>query len=260
MHKWHRLKSFLQYLVKGQSRYLIHSPFVFDFINEVLNDERQFYAYEAIASIEQQYRNNQQSILLSDLGSLSQNGKTDTVSHLFHKTALPSKHARLLFKMINYYQPQNLLEIGTGLGFSTLHLALAKKKAPFVSLEGNPMLADLALKNLHEADAHQVQILRGNFKETLPFALEKLEKLDFVFIDGNHTKEATLDYFAQCVPLTNTSTIMVFDDIYWSPGMTEAWKQITTHSQVTLAIDLWRLGIVFFRKEIKQRDVYTLYF
>ena len=87
----------------------------------------------------------------------------------------------------------------------------------------------------------------GNFDEILPGVINQLDYLDFVFIDGNHRKEATLNYFNWCMPKLSENGILIFDDIYWSKGMKEAWQEIKMHPQVTVTIDLFWIGLVFIR-------------
>jgi hypothetical protein len=41
---------------------------------------------------------------------------------------------------------------------------------------------------------------------------------------------------------------MVFDDIHWSEGMERAWEEIKRDPAVTLTIDIFFVGLVFFRK------------
>ena len=38
------------------------------------------------------------------------------------------KKAKLLFKMVNYFNPEKVLEMGTSLGFTTAYLAMQEKK------------------------------------------------------------------------------------------------------------------------------------
>jgi predicted O-methyltransferase YrrM len=77
---------------------------------------------------------------------------------------------------------------------------------------------------------------------------------DLVFFDGNHKKEPTLSYFEQCLPHIHPGTIFLFDDIHWSAGMEEAWNIIRNHPKVRVSIDLYHLGIVFFREELSKED------
>ncbi|MDB5032489.1 class I SAM-dependent methyltransferase, partial [Mucilaginibacter sp.] len=89
---------------------------------------------------------------------------------------------------------------------------------------------------------------------TLPNVIEDLDKLDFIFVDGNHQKEATLKYFEWCLPKVHENTLLIFDDIYWSEGMKEAWAEIKAHPQVTATVDLFWIGLVFFRSGQVKED------
>ena len=96
----------------------------------------------------------------------------------------------------------------------------------------------------------------GNFDDVLPKILSEKEKIDFVFFDGNHRKEPTLNYFRQCLDKVHEGSVFIFDDIYWSLEMKEAWSEIKMNEQVTVTLDLFYLGIVFFRKEqVKQHFI-----
>ena len=51
------------------------------------------------------------------------------------------------------------------------------------------------------------------------------------------------------LPKTHNDSIFIFDDINWSKGMQEAWNKIKAHPQVSVSIDTFFWGMVFFRKE-----------
>ena len=99
----------------------------------------------------------------------------------------------------------------------------------------------LGLKNIHQ--------VTGNFDDTLGTLLEQLPSIDFVYIDGNHRYEPTIRYFRQMLPSVHENTVLVFDDIHWSQEMKEAWKIIKNHPKVTVTIDTFQWGMVFFRIE-----------
>ena len=104
-----------------------------------------------------------------------------------------------------------------------------------------------------------VELVNDTFDNFLPNHLQKVPQLDFVFFDGNHQKEATINYFNWCVEKAGNKTVFVFDDIHWSGGMTEAWEVIKKHPKVTSTIDLFFVGIVFFNKDLSKED-FTLKF
>jgi len=151
--------------------------------------------------------------------------------------------------LVNHFQPKNILEIGTSLGITTLYIALPDRRNNVVTLEGSIETARIAALNFQMENVSNINVITGEFSKTLPKTIKKLESLDFVYFDGNHRKLPTLNYFEQCLKIHNDKSIFIFDDIYHSKEMKEAWAAIKEHPAVTLTIDLFSLGIVFFIKQ-----------
>jgi predicted O-methyltransferase YrrM len=92
-----------------------------------------------------------------------------------------------------------------------------------------------------------------------PF-IETSQNIDFLFIDGNHRKQSTLEYFRHFLTKSNADSIFIFDDIHWSREMEEAWELIQQHDSVTLTIDLFFVGLVFFKADFKVKQHFTIRF
>ena len=103
------------------------------------------------------------------------------------------------------------------------------------------------------------QLITGNLKFLSAGAPAKEDKIpnsedvnttfDLVYFDGNHQKQATLDYFEKLLPKVHNDTVFIFDDIHWSREMEEAWEEIKQHPAVKVTVDTFFWGFVFFRKE-----------
>ncbi len=252
------ITQYLRYLLSSRKGHGIHSPFVFTLVTNVLRDKRQFYAFEEIGQVRKDIRQSDEVITLTEYGAPSQTmGHQRTLSSFVRNASLRPKYGRLLFRLVNFFQPTTILEIGTGLGISTAYMALAKRNAQMITLEGNEELAEEAQLTFDQLAIDHVTIKTGSFSKQLPKALEELKSLDFAFIDGNHRYDATLEYFYQCQSFANNGTILVFDDIRWSPEMFKAWQTIINDPSVTLSIDLFFVGIVFFYRELSKAH-YTL--
>ena len=254
------VKHLLKYYCRAQTRYRIHSPFVFDLIQEVLEDDRQYYIYDALKQLRGRLSNNNASIEVTDLGAGSRKGEGTQrkVSEIVKNAVSPDWQCQFLFRLVNYLQPQHRLEIGTSLGLSSLYQYYAHPSTPLLTLEGSPEIAKLARENFKLLNATGLELIEGPFEETLSTALERLGSLDFAFIDGNHRKDPTLQYVEQCLPYLHKDSVLVFDDIYWSDEMAEAWESLKAHPAVTLSIDLFWCGMLFFREEQKEKQAFTL--
>jgi predicted O-methyltransferase YrrM len=127
------------------------------------------------------------------------------------------------------------------------------------TLEGCPETAKMAQKVFDSQKLRNIQITVGNFDDTFEKVLKNLSSLDFVFIDGNHQYEPTVRYFKQCLSYINENTVIIFDDVHWSEGMEKAWNEIKLHPEVSVSIDLFFVGMVFFKKAQVKEDFVLKY-
>lgn len=233
----------------------IHSPFMFYLVSEIINDFTPFYCFADIENRRKSLLNNPEKINITDLGAGSQINKNRNraIKNIARYSLKPAKQSQLIFRLVNYFNPNSILELGTAFGITTSYLASVNSKSQVVTVEGCPNLAHIAHETFKALNITNVELLLGNFTEKLPKALKKLEKLDFVFFDGHHEKEATINYFNQCIPLSHNDTVFVFDDIYYTPEMLAAWNEIKRHPKVKVSLDLFYMGIVFFKKELKKQ-------
>ncbi|HMP88175.1 MAG TPA: class I SAM-dependent methyltransferase, partial [Lacibacter sp.] len=162
---------------------------------------------------------------------------------------------------VHAQQPRRILELGTSLGITTAYLAKGAPGAEVVSLEGAPAVAKLAAANLAALQSDNTAIVSGNFDSTLAQVLAaNALPFDFVFVDGNHRYEPSVRYFRQLAEQAGPDTVLVFDDIHWSREMEEAWNEICSASGVRLTIDLFFIGLVFFRTEQLEREHFRIRF
>ena len=256
-------KSYLTYLTKAKTRYKVHSPFVFDLVEKVLKDKTEYPDYHKIENYKQKIAKSKTVIETVDFGSRAENRPYATsmvkIGQLVKQRSQRKKQARMLYRLARYYKPQTILEFGTAAGFSTAYIKAPLPDSKMITMEGCASLADVASGNLKHLGINHVDISVGHFDTLLPGVLKKLKLLDFVFFDGNHRKEPTLDYFNRCYPHAHENTLFIFDDIHWSPGMEKAWETIKKDERVRITVDLFWFGLVFFRKGIEKQDFVVKY-
>ena len=242
---------YLRHRFTSKTRHGVHSPFVYKLVDEVIYDFRAKEVYNSVEQLRVNLLKDDRFITITDLGAGSHmnNNKKKQVKTLAKNALKPARLAQLIYRLAHYFNPANAVELGTCLGITTSYLSKAIPGGKIISIEGCPQTAEIAAENLKSLRLENIDLKVGNFDEILPQIIESAGVLDFVFIDGNHRKEATLNYFNWCLPKLSKNSVMIFDDIYWSKGMKEAWQQIKDHPQVTLTIDLFWIGLVFIRKE-----------
>lgn len=240
----------------------IHSPFVFDFIKNVLNDKFEYPEYKKVEQLRSSLLSNQHLLTIEDLGAGSRihSSTQRSISSIARHAAKPARYSKLLFRIAKYYKTKKVLEAGTSLGISTSYMALANPGSQIITLEGASEVSHMASDNFKKSGIDNIKLLEGHFDNTLPIGLEELGEADLIFIDGNHRQQPTENYFNQSLKYVHNDTIMVFDDIHWSREMEDAWKYICMHPAVKITIDLFFVGIVFFRKESREKQHFTIRF
>lgn len=240
----------------------MHSPFVFSFITKVMNDDRHFYAYEQIEQLRNKLLQSETTLTIEDFGAGSRVKKENVrkVRDIARSSLKPRKFGQLLFRIVSEYQPQNILELGTSLGITTSYLASAKKDANVVTMEGAKEVAAVARDNFSQLALSNVHLVEGNFDRTLPVTVQQMRSIDLAFVDGNHRYEPTVRYYRELLPTMHEYSVLIFDDIHWSEEMERAWDEIRKDDAVTLSIDLFFIGLVFFRKESKVKQHFKIRF
>jgi predicted O-methyltransferase YrrM len=240
----------------------IHSPFVFDFIKNVLNDYRDYECYKLIEGRRKTLLNDAVVIEVEDFGAGSSVIKTNKriVKNIAQSSLKSKKFSQLLFRMVQYYQPKIILELGTSFGITTAYLAAGNTNAKVHTCEGAKNIATIAQQTFAHLNLKNIELNEGDFTKTLSPLLSKIKNIDLAFVDGNHKKGPTLNYFQQLLNYSTASTVLIFDDIHWSAEMEEAWKEIKQHPQVTLSMDLFFIGIVCINSTIKAKQHFTIRF
>jgi predicted O-methyltransferase YrrM len=247
----------------------IHSPFVFDFITKVLNDKEEYSDYKNPEKLRKKLWHDPTVLAIEDhgAGSSSSASKNRSVSSIASNTLKSKKYAQLLYRIVKYYQPKSIIELGTSLGITTSYLSLAKPDGDLFTLEGSKEIVNIAKKTFKELGLYnqpgqqaRIKIIEGNFDFTLPSILYHLSSVDLAFIDGNHRHEPTVNYFHWLLEKANPQSIFIFDDIHWSADMEQAWTTIKNHPAARCSIDLFFIGLIFFRQEFKEKQHFTIRF
>ncbi len=250
---WFQFFRFFRYLATARhyKGFGIHSPFVFHLVSELIYGRYSYYAFTKIEAIRSALLRERHKIDAGTFGAPSKTGKSkqQQVKQVVKGGSLPPKYGRLLFRLINHFGLKNILELGTGVGMSTIYFAMPSLQSRVWSIEGNRDKAKVAKELFGYHKINHINVIEGRFNEVLPGVLCGMPSVDFVFFDGDHRREPTIEYFNACVKRAHNNTLFVFDDIHWSREMESAWGEIIRHPSVTVSIDLFRLGLVFFRKE-----------
>lgn len=254
-----QIKSYLKFLWKSKNEHGVHSPFVFLLLTKCWYDRKPKAEYAILKNFRKDLLETKKKIEVTDFGAGSKVFKTNyrKISAIAKNAGISGKRAELLFRMVRYFQPEKILEIGTSLGLATSAMALGNSKAKIITLEGCHETAKIAKSQFQKFKLENIETVVTKFDVYLNNEIKSGQHFDLIYFDGNHSKNATLHYFESLLSTTTNESLWIFDDIHWSPEMEQAWEIIKKHPKVKVTIDSFRWGLVFFRKE-QVKEHFTL--
>lgn len=252
-----KARNYLKYIVVAQHRkgHGIHSPFVFDIVSRLFRNKTDADIVNKIEMVRKRLLNEQKSIEVLDLGSGSLKMKSNfrKVSDIARFSPVNKKYGMLLSGLAAEFGKAGIVEFGTSFGISTMYMASSVPDSIVYTMEGSPSIAELAHENFAVGGYSNITLLVGPFDEMLPKISDTGIKPGLVFIDGNHRKEPVLKYFNKMFEISDSNTVIVFDDINNSAEMADAWKEICNNENVTCTIDIFSMGLVFFKSGITRQ-------
>lgn len=254
----HRIYHWCRYALSAKNIHHIHSPFLFEFVRDCLNPHNHYYCFNDLKKIKSELSNDKTLIPYQNIGAASFSLKKNIRIKDVVKTAVsPSKYSELYFRICLFLKAENVLELGTSVGLNAMCLSYAAKKV--ISIEGQPALCGFAKELLKKHHIQNCEIVCSDFDTALQ--TETTNKLfSVVFIDGNHTYEATIRYYNQLKNRLTPVAAIVIDDIYWNKEMTKAWDEIVHSPGIKITLDLYRCGIVLFNNNFIQSQHFTLWY
>lgn len=241
-------------MLQVRNEHALHAPFAFDLytrtirVSDVTNPN-----FADIQRLRQHLRQQRAVLTITDLGAGSRvnAARQRTIGDIARHTQKPDRFGRLLYRLADRFAAQTVFDLGTSLGLTTAYLAKAagRHNGRVVTFEGCPQTAAVAQQNLAQLNVANVRFIVGNLDQTLAGEVARAGKIDLAFFDANHRYESTLRYFETCLTKIHNDTVFVFDDIHWSAEMEQAWAVIRKHPAVTGTMDLFDVGLVFFRRE-----------
>lgn len=242
------LTRYLQYRrsCKPKHGYGIHSPYVFDLLTQVIEPNTHTAQFEPIEHYRKELKNSKLTIHRQAIGGMLE--PSISSRKLAQHVAVPPHMGRLLFRLCQHAQPQNIVELGTSVGISTLYMAAAAPKSALHTIEAEPNVLDIAKNQFKQQNNNNIQTHLGIFSQQLPQLLRELPNVGFALVDGHHHGPAMVDYTEQLMAKATPSTIIVLDDIRWSRSMEAAWQHLREFPAVSLSIDLFRCGLLLFRQ------------
>ena len=251
----HIFKSYLKFIWNSTNAHGVHSPFVFNLVQKCFYDKTNYSEYSVLEEYRNSLLQNKNKIEVTDFGAGSRVFKSNTraVNQIAKNAGISVDRAKLLFRIVHYFQPKSILEIGTSLGLATSALAL-NDFSEVTTLEGCLNTMNQCQSQLQKFNLNNVTCVNTEFSKQLKTYNLQPTTYNLIYFDGNHSKQATVEYFELLLPTIDNETVWIFDDIHWSQEMEEAWEIIKQNPKVTVTVDTFQWGFVFFRSEQVKED------
>ena len=259
---WLRLRAYIRHLfgawnTRGEG---IHSPYLFYLTNSLLWDDNAFYCWKAIEQQRALFQSNTQELKVKDYGTgnLGKEVYIRRVCDIANTSLEKPEVAQLFFRWLVFLsqqaqKPLTIFELGTSLGITTSYLAKPHSRNRVITFEGSKEIAHQALQLWQRLGIDNIELKIGNIDSTLSGALSG-NKVDFAFVDANHTYDATMRYVHQLLKYIHPKTIIAIDDIHYSEEMEQAWYELQQLPQVTTTIDFLHVGVLFFDPHYIQKN------
>ena len=233
----------------------LHSPFLYHLLTHAFDDGKGYYIFDEIEDVRDALLRSTNEVREPSFGAGTRASRREgrSVGEIAGRALSSPRKCEVLFRLVEMLRPEMSLELGSSVGISLAYLAGAFRAGQVIGLEGNPHLAHIAHNVLAELELTNGQVVEGRFEDSLQDTLEKYGPLDFVYLDGDHREEATIRNYKAIRKHMSKNSVLILDDIRWSPGMYNAWKQIGRDSDIKVAIDAFQMAIFFFSPRFQDR-------
>ncbi|HQG36803.1 MAG TPA: class I SAM-dependent methyltransferase [Bacteroidales bacterium] len=257
----HKIANYFKYKILSSHKkgFGLHSPFVYNLVTKIFRNKFNPEIVCKIEEIRGKMLTCKETVEVKDYGTGRNNDNLRKISDIARNSSVPAKYGKLLASLAGEFGRENIIELGTSLGISTLYLSFGSPSSIIHTAEGCPSLSALAEANFMETGRSNIRLYNMKFDD---FLLEmKKEKIcpGLVFIDGDHSKESLLRYFDIISEICDEKSLVVIDDIHISKEMYEAWEKIKQSGKVSITIDIYQMGLVFFRRGIARYDYIIRY-
>lgn len=231
---YHQIISYLVFIFYSKNQHGIHSPFVYNLVT------KGFYKRLSSQNL---------SLFFDYKKELKNEIKTSKYNEI------SKKKGKFIVKLIQYLPIKNILEIGTSYGTSTAAISCASKNLNITTLEKCEKVGGIANHLFKKYHLKNITLLVEDYQASIRSIKNKT--FDLIYLSKKHDELVTLDFFKSCLPFVNNNSVIVFENIHRSKEMERVWEKVKSHSKVSITMDTFQWGLVFFRKE-QHKEHFTI--
>lgn len=217
----------------------IHSPFVFGLVTRCFYDRKKHPAYGQLTSYRKKWYE-----VIQESKTRSSGSREEAI------WKMDEKEARLLNRMVRYLNCRQILQLGGPSGYKTAALSLMNS-VNILNVLPNRDALDVSQRFIQILGQGPVRLVASNLEAKLQAlaSKEQPESFDLVFMDAGIKHTQILQLVDLLLPLVHNDTVVVVEGIHRSPEMQKIWNDLCRKTQVRVSIDIFRWGLIFFRKQ-----------
>lgn len=226
-----------KYITKGirkirhRKGFGVHSPFAYSLITQVINEQTPFYAYEQILRLKKKYASSHR--FLPGFAS---------------RTKPSTKILFLLYRLVNRFNPETILEVGNSGGLITYALGLANTKSEVLSICPDAVKIEQA-RNLFEHEApHEAHFIHSPYLAALA-NLPVGYQADFVYVHASSTFQWESLHSHLCKQI-HTQTVIVIEGIKTEISARKLWNCFRVDPEARITMDLYDIGLVIYNNKL----------
>ncbi len=224
-------KSLLLYrFLRYRKGFGVHSPFAFSFITKVIDERCPYYCYDEIELVRKE---------------LQQHDNVPV------RQEIKRSHGELLFRVVNYFKPKRLIQLGSPAGIGTLYLTAYASDLQCTVLEEKESFARQTCWTIQRKERTFITVEQGDYRQTFPKALQEMGKVDFIFFNS---PDITRAYLEEALKHIHSESVFFIEGIRANQEMRRLWKELCLREEVVLTFDLYNIGILFFNKRLHKQN------
>ena len=232
----------------------IHSPSVFRLVTLVIEEDLPYYKFSLVEKV--------RSLTKNKLRGILRDNEDESLRQLpqspIQKCLYTYDYEQLLFRLVNYYKPDAILEIGLATGFSTMYLAAPNSKATVTTISDSALLEEFSNSNFKSAGIENVEFAIGDIYSQFCTLMKTMSRVKFISINCRMLSIGLFPFYDEIDRLfKGEGGVLVLNEPYWTDAHRKDLKKISSHTNARVVIDLFHVVIVLFDKNL-QKEYYKL--
>lgn len=171
----------------------------------------------------------------------------------------PKKYHELTFRLINYFDPKIIIFAGAEFSAAPLYMAAAKAEATIFAAESTMQAAKVLEQCSRRANIRNISLISPNKDKTLRDLLSSVEKIDMVYFNTSASASRLPEYYEMFKSKADNDSVFIFEKPRHTKQSAEFWNSVQKDSDISLSLDLYGIGIVFFKKELSKQHFLIKY-